>query len=137
MESIPFGKHSWPTVEFPLASLGLRVDAIAARLKLPVHAWNNEGLGSARGLGCRLPSGRLFLLMELQLKVQYYDAKGPTVYVDAGDLIALGAESLLEEILAALNLSPSDVARTVDRTDEEQAAQWLRDFQARSNGTYS
>jgi hypothetical protein len=135
MEPLAFGENRWPTVEIPLASLGLRVDELATRLNLPIHTWYEDGLGPARGVGCRLPSGRLFLLEELQLAVEHRGSRGPTLFVDAADLTARGVGSLLEEILQALHLSRSDVTWILDRAGEEEAARWLRDFQGRSQGT--
>jgi hypothetical protein len=135
MEPLAFGKARWPTVQVPLASLGLRVDELATRLNLPVHAWYEDGLGPARGVGCRLPSGRLFLLEELQLAVRHQGSRGPTLYVDAADLTAGGVESLLEEILQALQLSRADLTWIMDRAGEEEVARWLRGFLARPQGT--
>lgn len=132
MEPVAFGQYPWPTVEVPLASLGIRVDELAARLNLPIHTWNQGGLGPTRGLGGHLPSGKPFELQELQLAVEYQGAKGPNVFVDAADLTGHGVESLLEEILDALHLSRSDVTWTLDSAGEEQAARWLRDFRDQS-----
>jgi hypothetical protein len=112
---------TWPTGTVPLASLSIRVDDLAARLGTPVHAWNEDGLGPARGFGGRLPSGRVVLLEELQYAVQHHGARGPVVYVDAVELAAAGPEPLAAEVVAALGLSPSDLVCIADQTDQEFA----------------
>jgi hypothetical protein len=126
--------HTWPTAEMALGSLGLHIDELASRLGLPVHRWTVDGLGPARGFGCRLPSGRVFLLEELELSVRYHEAKGPNIHVDAADLAANGIESLLVEILDALGLARSDAIAVADREAEQTAARFVtsaREYRAR------
>jgi hypothetical protein len=115
--------YTWPTDAVPLAGLGIRVDDLAARLGLPVHTWDVEGLGPARGFGGRLPSGVLVLLEELQLAVRYQGARGPTVYVDAADLGAIGPDMLVGELLAALGLSRSDLVGIAGEAEQRRAAE--------------
>jgi hypothetical protein len=112
----PLSSYTWPTDGWPLAALSIRVDDLAARLGLSVLTWQEDGLGTARGVLCRLPSGRVFLLQELETKVQYYNAKGPDVYVDAGDVGDQGVEPMLNEVLDGLQLSRSDVNWLPDPT---------------------
>src|SRR5262245_18432267 len=106
----PLTSFAWATDGVPLAALAVRLEALAARLDLPLRTWDEPGLGPARGLGCRLPSGRVCFLEELELAIQHQGARGPTVYVDAADLGSLGVESMLAEVLGALGLSRSDLA---------------------------
>jgi hypothetical protein len=116
----PLVSYTWPTDPFPLAALGVRVDALAGRLGLSVHDWNVDGLGPARGYGGRLPSGRVILLEELQLAVKHHGAQGPIVYVDAAELAAVGPELLVGELLAALGLSRSDLVVVVGQSDQQR-----------------
>jgi hypothetical protein len=61
------------------------------------------------------------LLEELQLAVQYQGARGPVVYVDAAELAAVGPEPLVDEVLAALGLSHSDLAGGADQAAQRDA----------------
>jgi hypothetical protein len=63
--------YTWPTDGVYLAALDTRVDDLAARLGVGVHAWDVDGLGPARGFGFRLPSGRVYLLEELGFAVRH------------------------------------------------------------------
>ena len=86
--------YTWPTDVVPLGGLTVRINDLAARLGLPLQMWDVDGLGPARGFGGRLPSGWVVLLEELENAVKYHGAKGPSVYVDAAVLGAIGAEPL-------------------------------------------
>src|SRR3954451_8657281 len=97
--------YTFPTSEWPLAILGVRVDEIAARHGARVHAWDDDGLGPARGLACRVTSGQVFVLVEHELSIRHHRAQGPNVLVDAAALGDRGAEGLIGELKAALSLS--------------------------------
>src|SRR5258707_849615 len=118
----PLSSYTWPTDCCGLATLNVRIDELAARLGLPVFTWQEEGLGTARGVGCRLPSGRVFLLEELEFSVRDHNAKGPNVYVDAIDLGDQGVESMLKEVLEGLQLSRSDVNWLAEAGAQQNAA---------------
>ena len=45
--------YTWPTGPVGLGSLTVRVDELAARLGVAIHAWEIDGLGPARGFGGR------------------------------------------------------------------------------------
>jgi hypothetical protein len=111
------------------------VDELAARLDLLIHEWQIDGLGPARGFGCRLPSGCVFELQELQHAIQYHGSKGPNLFVDAADLVAKGVQSLLAEILQELHLTISDLIWVMDHAGEQQAARSLQEFRARTGET--
>ena len=111
----------WPVDGLPLATLRVRLDALAERLGAEVWAWAEEGLGEASGFGGRMPGVSLFLLEELEPEVEA-GAPGPTLYADAGDIAARGVEPLLDEILAALGLTRADVAAVADAALREHAA---------------
>jgi hypothetical protein len=100
----------WPTMDFALATLGVRVDDLARRRGFRVEAWEEDGLGPARGAALRLPSGRPVVLQELQFAVDAGTASGPALLVDAADLGAVGVGPLVGEVLAALDLGPDALA---------------------------
>jgi hypothetical protein len=113
--------YTWPTHVVWLAALTVRVDDLAARLRLAVQAWEVDGLGPARGFGGRLPSGHVVLLEELEFDVRHGRAAGPVVYVDAFDLGAVGPDALVAELLAALSLSRSDLAGVAGEAEQRSA----------------
>lgn len=119
----PLTAFAWPTDGVPLAGLAVRVDDLAARLGVPVLAWDEDGLGPARGICCRVPSGRVYFLEELELAVMHQGARGPTVYVDAADLGAFGVGPLVAEVLAALGLSRSDLTGEAGPDETRYAAE--------------
>src|SRR5262245_60200969 len=115
--------YTWPTAPVALAALAVRVDDLATRLGVAVHTWDEDGLGPACGFGGRLPSGCVVLLQELQYSIQYHGAIGPGVFVDASELGAVGPDPLVEELLAELGLSKSDLAGVVDEAALRNAAE--------------
>jgi hypothetical protein len=113
--------YTFPTAEWPLASLCVGVDEIASRHGAHARTWDDDGLGPARGLACRVTSGRVFVLVEHELSIRYGYAKGPLVLVDAAELGELRALGLVGELREALGLSDAEVAG-VTGLDGEQAA---------------
>jgi hypothetical protein len=114
--------YTWPTDAYPIARLSVKVDDLAVRLGISVHAWNVDGLGPARGFGGRLPSGRGVLFEELEFAVRYHGAQGPTVYMDAAELGALGSDVLVSELLRVLNLTSLDIAAAAGLAAQQAAA---------------
>jgi hypothetical protein len=99
----------WPIVDWCLGILGVRLAAIAAASHLTVSSWEEDGLGPAVGVGARLPSGVVFVLVELAHQIKHHHFTGPAVYVDIGDALTFGTDHLLAEITKALNLMPADI----------------------------
>ena len=120
---VPLPSYTWPTVEFPLAALGVRIDALARRLDLPLYDWEEEGLGPARGVVVRLPSGRAALLRELAHAVEHLDAGGPDVWVDAAEVAEVGIERLVNEVREALALAAAEVVWVQPSTHTAAAAE--------------
>jgi hypothetical protein len=100
----------WPTMDFALARLDVRVDELAQRLGFRAEGWEEEGLGPARGAALRLPSGRPVVLQELQYEVVAGTSAGPDVLVDAAYLGTVGVAPFVAEVLTALELSPTALA---------------------------
>lgn len=115
--------YTWPNDGIPFAGLRVRVVDLAVRLGVAVHQWDVDGLGPARGFGFRTACGRVYLLEELVLSVKYHGASGPNFYVDAAELATVGTAALVEEVVAALGLAPSDVVTFADAAAEKSAAE--------------
>lgn len=118
--------HRWPTDEFPRASLGVRLGELARRCAFPTVAWEEDGLGAAEGIALRTQSGLVFLLRELRHAVEHLGSSGPDVLVDAEDVSTRGIKSIIDEILAALSLSRSDLTWIQDSSAQKEAADVTR-----------
>lgn len=130
---LPIPDFRWPTIEFSLALVVEPLDAIAARLGLPLEPWDEEGLGPARGVAVRLPSGRPVLLRELEYAARRPGATAPDVElaVDAADLGELGVGAMLAEALAALGVSSAATAWVQDPESQGEAARrgaWAAEY---------
>ena len=116
-------EHRWPTVDWPIARLTVRLPEIAARNGLVLETWEEDGLGSTTGRAVRLPSGVVILLLERAHSISHFDVKGPDLYADATDAQRLSIEPLLAEALVALGLEQSHVEwRNRPPTEAEVAA---------------
>jgi hypothetical protein len=100
----------WSTTEYPLATLSVRVDVLAARLGFRIDSWEEDGLGPARGAALQLSSGKLIILQELQYMIESGRSEGPLLMVDAGDVAGLGVAMVLYEVLGELGLDSDAVA---------------------------
>lgn len=136
-------EHFFPGGEFDVAVLAVRVDDLARGLGLEIRTWNEDGLGAARGVLCRLPSGRVMMVRELVHAVEYLGARGPDVIADGDDILAVGANALVEEILAAFELPRGVVGWMMDGEGERFVAETLvnrrtsrRDLPASSMGRH-
>jgi hypothetical protein len=127
--------HTFPTAEWPLASLCVRIDEIASRFGVRVHTWNDAGLGPARGLACRVRPGHVFVLVEHELSIRYGYSRGPNVLIDASDLGDRRADLLVGELKEALGLSDADLAWVAGRDSEQAAARFAEECRSRSPKT--
>jgi hypothetical protein len=66
---------------------------------------------------------------ELELAVRYQGSRGPTVYVDAADLVSFGSGPLLVGLVAAMGLSASDFTYVVGSEAERGAAELVARLQ--------
>lgn len=101
--------HQWQSGEFPLCTVNTPVVELAQRLGIPLAEWEEPGLGSATGFCCKLASGLLLLFEEFSHAREHLGATGPTVYVDASDLVEQGIDNLFTIVLADLGLSKHHV----------------------------
>lgn len=108
-EIVQVFQHVWPTDEWPFALLAVRLETIAANNGLAIQNWEEDGLGQQTGCGFRLRSGTIVHLVQAQPLISSGRHRGPAVYADAGEVLALGVAALVAEMLSALGLNPGDV----------------------------
>src|ERR1051325_8592183 len=101
-----FGYRFPNPVEQSVATLNLPVHRIATKIGFTPESWEEDGLGPATGFFIRLASGRVLLLRELEHAMKRLGAQGPTVWADIADLVELGTEGLVKELLDGLDLPP-------------------------------
>ena len=77
-------------------------------------------MGQAHGFGCRLASGAIVILVELDHARKHLGC-GPDIYVEASELVVRGIEVVLSENLAGLALSRESVT-WLQNEESRQAA---------------
>ena len=102
--------YRWPSgSDEPIAILAVSLETIERRFGLASEEWVEDGLGPARGVWCRLPSGRVISLVEFEHCANTH-YPGPNLSADSHELYEIGGARLLEEALEALGLGEADVA---------------------------
>ena len=114
----------WPTEGVPLASTRRRAVELAQRVGAKLEDWEEDGLGPASGFALLTPAGRVVQVRELAHQVEQGWA-GAGLDVDAADLLDLGVEALLTEVMDLFGLAAADLIWRVTETSE------LRDATAR------
>jgi hypothetical protein len=108
-----------------IGSLSVEIDDIAERYSLRLERWEEDGLGWTSGFVVEAESGRVFLLLARDALRN----RGPQseVIAEGRDIIALGVDALLDELVASLSLSPSHVLGRNHQAVEtaKQLADWL------------
>jgi hypothetical protein len=102
-------EYVWQSGEFPLCTVCVPVAQLAERFGISLVHWEEPGLGSATGFGCRLASGLVLLLEELAHARKHLGTAGPTIYVEAVEVVERGIQATLVSTLAGLRLSPQSV----------------------------
>ena len=102
-------QHHWPTVDWAVARLTVRLERIAEGKGLALQSWIEDGLGESTGCFLQLPSGLVIQLIERAHAVQHLGQRGADLYADAKDVHLAGIEHLLSEAMAALSLNLTDV----------------------------
>jgi hypothetical protein len=120
-------EYRWPSgLSLPIAVLTVSLDEIATRFDLELVSWFEDGLGPARGVAIRLPSGRIVLIKELEHAIKHFGDPGPHLLTDGADIVGFGVSALVDEVISALRLSESAVAwrasEDIRQTPELQAA---------------
>src|SRR4051794_1600934 len=101
--------YRFPTTDWPIMRLQVRVSEIAQPLGFEIERWEEDGLGRAHGMLLKLPTGRVVLFRELQHGIDHFGEKGPHVCVDATVVAEFGVEHLIDEVLTSLGLSEQTV----------------------------
>jgi hypothetical protein len=122
---IAITEHQWSSPEYPLCELSIPVSEIASSLGIPLHFWSEDGLGPASGFMCRLPSGLVLFVQEFEHARERLGSKGPTVLVEATDLVALGVVAATNEVLAAFGLATHQVSWQQSEAGTQAARQAL------------
>lgn len=100
----PFTQYAWRSAEFPLCVVDVPVEVLAERWGITLVHWEEPGLGHASGFGCKLVSGLVVLLEEFSHAREHLGVLGPTLYVEANELIEHGIEDTLASVLSGLGL---------------------------------
>jgi hypothetical protein len=100
--------HVFPLVGMPIARFCRRIAEIAQRNGLEVEAFV-ERRGEASGMFVKLPSGRVLSLVEFRHMIEHHRERGPTVYIDAGEIAEFGVDFLVKEAVTSLRLSQQDI----------------------------
>lgn len=118
--------HRFPSGSaWPIAVLTVNLDDILARFRMGPENWVEDGLGPARGVVIRLPSGRVVLIRELEHAINHLGASGPDLSVDGADVVSAGVSALVGEVVSALGLSESAVAWKASEDIRQSVAQTL------------
>jgi len=120
----PITDYAWQSDKFAVCTVDVPVAELAERLDLPLVQWEEDGLGSATGFSCRLASGLILFLEELEHLRKHHGAKGPTIYVDASELVERGIQGTLSTALDALGLPRTSVTWVQDESSLG-TARWL------------
>jgi len=120
----PITDYAWPSDKFAVCTVDVPVAELAERLGLPLVRWEENGLGSATGFSCRLDSGLILFLEEFEHARKHLGARGPTIYVDASELVERGIQGTLAIALDAMGLSTSNVTWLQEEVSLD-SARWL------------
>ena len=123
--------HTWQSFEFPICTLNVPVAELARRFGFSLVHWDEPGLGSASGFGCKLASGLVVHLEEFAHARQYLGEAGPTVHMEASELVAQGVERSLTHVLAGLGLSPANVAWSQSESGLQSAQELIQTAEAK------
>lgn len=119
-------EYRWPSgAEQQIATLAIPLDQLAAQAGLTLDHWEEDGLGPARGAWCRLPSGRVVQLHDLEHMRMHRQTDDSTVSADLADIATLGSAELIREVLHAFGLDSTAVAWRQDESADRWAADVL------------
>jgi hypothetical protein len=118
-------EYAWRSGDFPLCVIDVPVAELAERWGIALAHWDEPGLGPASGFACRVgAAGLVVFLEELAHARESLGAPGPTLIVEAAELVERGIDSTLATVLSHFGLSDRNV--TWVRTDAGlQHAKWV------------
>jgi len=105
----PLPRYVWKSAEFPLCELSISALELATLLGISLETWDEDGLGPALGFTCKLQSGLAILAQELEYVSEKAGAPRTTVLIESCELVELGVERALLDILSAFELSKERV----------------------------
>ena len=127
----PLAEYVWQSEEFPACTVDVPVTDLATRFGIPLLFWEEPGLGDASGFGCRLASGSTIFLEEFAHARKHLGAKGPTIYVEAAELVERGIRGTVEDIRAGLDLAPENITWSQTESGLQSARQIVQAARAR------
>lgn len=125
-------EYCFPTEGLAVARIGIGFDDLISRLGLALETWDEPGLGTARGATIRLPSGRIIALQELEHLRKSINVLGSDIIADAGDVLAVGGEPLINEAITAFGLSKNMLAWSAGEDLRQIAANIVEFLTARA-----
>jgi hypothetical protein len=128
-------EYVWPSMEIPLCTIDVPIATLAEQHGMPLSRWEESGLGSASGFGCRVPSGLFLFVEELDYARQYLGYKGPAIYVAATELIERGLAETLAIALAGLELSAHNLVWVQTEEGLQFAAELVRKHRQSQQGS--
>ena len=131
----PLTEYVWRSADFPLCTVGIPVEVLAERWGMPLAHWEEPGLGHASGFGCKLASGLVVMLEEFAHVREHQGALGPTLHVEAIELIERGIEGTLASVLSGLGLPHHSVTWLQTESGLQAARQVVGAARGRSGGT--
>lgn len=123
--------YHWPTVLVPACVLRVSFDDLVDRHALAVEHWDEDGLGPARGGAYLLDSELVVAIQDLLHASVHLHVAGPTVEVDAVDLIANGIAGTVRKILDGLRLPDDAIDWMPDEAGLEAARGLVRSVEER------
>ena len=117
--------HRFANGTWDIAALTVSLDDIVTRFSMEPESWVEGGLGPARGVLIRLPSGRVVLIRELEHAIKHLGVPGPDLVVDGADVVSFGVSALVDEVISALGLSQNAVAWKASEDIRQRVAQML------------
>ena len=117
-------EYAWRSLDFPLCVIDVPVAELAERWGIALAHWDEPGLGAASGFACSVGgAGLVVLLEEFAHARESLGAPGPTLIVEATELLVHGIEGTLGTVLSHLGLSYSNVTWAQTETGLQFARQ--------------
>ena len=118
----PQDGNIWPgRALYPVCTLRLPVAELAARVGVPLDAWEEDGMGDATGFCAQLAAGPWVLVTEYADGRRHHQL-GPVLELDATVLAHLGVAAALQ---AEMGFGNEDVS-WMSPDGQAAAREWLR-----------
>lgn len=118
--------YAWRSLDVPLCVIAVPAAELAERWGIALAHWDEPGLGPASGFICSAgPAGLVVLLEEFAHARENLGAPGPTLIVEASELLEHGVEGMLALILPHFGLSSRHVTWVQTEAGLQSARQIL------------